>query len=125
MSTMSTLASTTVLVTGGSGFIGSYVILALLSEGYAVRTTVRNISREASVRSSLENGGATASALERLSFVAASLDADEGWTEAVQGCTYVHHVASPFPLEYVRSSFFNEPVPACLTSGEDQCVRSK
>jgi nucleoside-diphosphate-sugar epimerase len=96
---MSTPSSTTVLVTGGSGFIGSYVILALLSTGYNVRTTVRSLSCEASVRSYLTNGGATASHLARLSFVAASLDHDDGWAESVQGCTYVHHVASPFPAE--------------------------
>ena len=96
---MSTNSSTTVLVTGGSGFIGSYVILALLAAGYTVRTTVRNLSREASIRTALKNGGATASDLERLSFVAATLDNDDGWAEAVQGCTYVHHVASPFPAE--------------------------
>ena len=65
---MSTNSSTTVLVTGGSGFIGSYVILALLAAGYTVRTTVRNLSREASIRTALKNGGATASDLERLSF---------------------------------------------------------
>ena len=36
----------TVLVTGGSGFIGSYCILQLLAEGHQVRTTVRNLARE-------------------------------------------------------------------------------
>ncbi|TVY84581.1 NADPH-dependent methylglyoxal reductase GRE2 [Lachnellula suecica] len=96
---MSTLASTTVLVTGGSGYIGSYVILALLSQGYTVRTTVRSLSREASTRTALSNGGATASDLARLSFVAASLEHDEGWAEALKGCTYVQHVASPAPAE--------------------------
>jgi len=96
---MSTPSSTTVLVTGGSGFIGSYVILALLSAGYTVRTTIRSLSREASVRSTLTNGGATSSDLTHLSFAAASLDSDDGWAEAVRGCTYVHHVASPFPSE--------------------------
>lgn len=96
---MATPSSTTVLVTGGSGFIGSYVILALLSEGYTVRTTVRNVSRSASVIAALKNGGATPASLERLTFIAASLDSDDGWAEAVKGCTYVHHVASPFPAE--------------------------
>jgi nucleoside-diphosphate-sugar epimerase len=95
---MSTPSSTKVLVTGGSGWIGNYVILALLSAGYTVKTTIRNLSREAEVRSYLTNGGATASDLERLSFLAASLDSDDGWAEAVQGCTYVQHVASPFPV---------------------------
>lgn len=94
-----TPSSTTVLVTGGSGFIGSYVILALLSAGYTVRTTIRNLSRSASVLTSLANGGATTVSLERLTFFAASLDHDDGWAEAVNGCTYVHHVASPFPVE--------------------------
>ncbi|KAK9350337.1 hypothetical protein V1523DRAFT_420139 [Lipomyces doorenjongii] len=89
----------TVLVTGGSGFIGSYVILALLSAGYTVRSTIRSLSREASARSSLRNGGATTAELACLSFVAASLDYDDGWVQAIQGCKYVHHVASPFPAE--------------------------
>lgn len=96
---MSTPSSTTVLVTGGSGWIANYVILALLSAGYTVKTTIRNLSREAEVRSYLTNGGATPSNLERLSFSAASLESDDGWAEAAQGCTYVHHVASPFITE--------------------------
>lgn len=96
---MATPSSTTVLVTGGSGFIGSYVILDLLSQGYTVRTTIRDLSRSASVITSLTNGGATPASLARLTFSAASLDHDDGWAEAVQGCTYVHHVASPFPAE--------------------------
>ncbi|OBT86045.1 hypothetical protein VE02_05524 [Pseudogymnoascus sp. 03VT05] len=96
---MATPSSTTVLVTGGSGFIGSYVILGLLSEGYTVRTTIRNLSRSANVLTSLKNGGATPASLARLTFFAASLDKDDGWSEAVHGCTYVQHVASPFPAE--------------------------
>jgi dihydroflavonol-4-reductase len=35
--------------------------------------------------------------MDRLSFYAADLTQDEGWGEAIQGCSYVHHVASPFP----------------------------
>jgi nucleoside-diphosphate-sugar epimerase len=96
---MSTASSTTVLVTGGSGFVASYVILILLSQGYIVRTTVRSLSREANTRDALKNGGAIESDLARLSFIAASLDSDEAWAEAVQGCKYVQHIASPNPAE--------------------------
>ncbi len=87
----------TVLVTGGSGFIGAHCLIQLLEAGYRVRTTVRSLQRESDVRKMLKNGGVDAG--EALSFFAADLDADAGWQEAVNGCEYVLHVASPFPVE--------------------------
>ncbi|MDG2532288.1 aldehyde reductase [Sphingomonas sp. HITSZ_GF] len=83
-----------VLVTGGSGFVGSHVILQLLAAGHRVRTTVRNPARESEVRATLERAGADT---RNLSFAVADLEKDEGWAEAVAGCTHVQHVASPFP----------------------------
>ena len=85
-----------VLVTGGSGFIGAHCILALLSGGYRVRTTVRSLTREAEVRAMLQAGGVEAG--DRLSFAVADLTQDKGWAETVAGCDFVLHVASPFPL---------------------------
>jgi nucleoside-diphosphate-sugar epimerase len=85
---------TTVLVTGGSGFLGGWCIVELLRRDYSVRTTVRDLSREDEVRAAL---GTEVEAGDRLEFVAADLGADEGWQEAVNGCRYVLHVASPFP----------------------------
>src|ERR1700722_9369375 len=85
----------TVLVTGGSGFIGGYCILQLLNAGYPVRTTVRSMTREGEVRAMLKVGGAAPG--NALSFAAADLESDAGWPEAVAGCAFVLHVASPFP----------------------------
>jgi nucleoside-diphosphate-sugar epimerase len=85
----------TVLVTGGSGFIGSHAIVQLLAAGYTVRTTVRSLAREGEVRAMLREGVATGE--DRLSFFEADLTSDAGWAEAVKGCEYVLHVASPFP----------------------------
>jgi nucleoside-diphosphate-sugar epimerase len=84
-----------ILVTGGSGFIASHCILQLLAAGHQVRTTVRNLKRESDVRALLKEGGAEPR--ERLSFVAADLEKDAGWPEAVAGCEFVLHVASPLP----------------------------
>jgi nucleoside-diphosphate-sugar epimerase len=84
-----------VLVTGGSGFIGSHSILQLLAAGHEVRTTVRSLKREADVRAMLKEGGVATAA--SLSFVVADLEKDAGWSEAALGCEYVLHVASPFP----------------------------
>ena len=87
------MSGETVLVTGGSGFIGSHCILDLLRAGYRVRTSVRSPDREATVRELL--GAQTA---DELSFVTADLMDDAGWGDAVSGCGFVLHVASPFPL---------------------------
>ena len=84
-----------VLVTGGSGFVGSHTILQLLEKGHEVRATVRNLRREPEVRAMLQQGGMDAG--DRLTFAAADLERDDGWQDAVRGCDYVMHVASPFP----------------------------
>jgi dihydroflavonol-4-reductase len=82
----------TVLVTGGSGYIGGWCIAGLLQRGYVVRATVRDLSKEAAVRAAL---GKVTDPGNRLSFYAANLTADDGWDAAVGGCDYVLHVASP------------------------------
>ena len=81
----------TVLVSGGSGYIAGYLIRQLVTEGWRVRTTVRSLAREAEVRRVLAVDDT------KLSFFAADLESDAGWTEAMAGCSHVAHVASPFP----------------------------
>jgi len=85
----------TVLVTGGSGFVGSHCILQLLSAGHQVRATIRSLTRENQVRAMLQQARAYPDC--SLTFFAAALENDAGWPEAVAGCEYVLHVASPFP----------------------------
>ncbi|WP_406123493.1 NAD-dependent epimerase/dehydratase family protein [Streptomyces sp. NBC_00989] len=82
-----------VLVTGGSGFIGSWCVLALLRAGYDVRTTVRDLGREPALRARLHAAADFDDA--RLTAVRADLRGDDGWADAVRGCAYVLHVASP------------------------------
>jgi nucleoside-diphosphate-sugar epimerase len=85
----------TVLVSGGSGYIGSWCVIELLRRGYVVRATVRNLKSEAPVRAVID---ALGHAHNALSFHAANLTSDEGWDAAVAGCDYILHVASPLAV---------------------------
>ncbi|MEC3913475.1 SDR family oxidoreductase [Nocardia sp. CDC160] len=76
-----------VLVTGASGFVAGHVIQELLGRGYRVRGTVRSVKRAAEVTKVLPG----------VELVEADLGSDTGWAEAVEGCRYVVHTASPFP----------------------------
>ncbi|MBX7482626.1 NAD-dependent epimerase/dehydratase family protein [Qipengyuania qiaonensis] len=83
----------TVLVTGGTGYIGGEVIDRLLAKGYTVHTTVRNTAKsEPKLRARWPEAG------DRLKVFQADLMSDEGWADANSGCDAVAHVASPFPL---------------------------
>ena len=89
-----------VLVSGGSGFLGGWCLVELLRRGYEVRTTVRDLGREAEVRARV---GREVDPGDRLTFFSADLSGDAGWAEAVAGCDYVLHVASPFPPEQPKN----------------------
>ena len=89
-------SDTLVTVTGASGFIGMHCVQDLLASGYAVRGTLRSLDKQAAVREALaldEEQG------QRLSFGATKLLEEEGWAQAMEGATYVLHVASPVPME--------------------------
>ena len=90
-----------VLVTGGSGFVAIHCILQLLQQGYNVRTTVRKMSKQNEVLDMLKYGGITG--FSRLSFIETDLTKDDNWNEAVKGCTYVLHVASPIYLRLPKN----------------------
>lgn len=83
-----------VAVTGASGYIALHVIQALLDQGYGVRGTLRDMARSEKIRAAL----AKHADISALSFATADLLADAGWDEALAGCQYVMHVASPFPI---------------------------
>ncbi|BDZ29874.1 aldehyde reductase [Lactiplantibacillus sp. WILCCON 0030] len=84
-----------VVVTGGSGFIAVHIILQLLQQGYAVRTTVRSLKKVALIHQMLTTGGV--SDFTDLEVVSADLTSNQNWDQVMQGATYVMQVASPTP----------------------------
>jgi dihydroflavonol-4-reductase len=83
-----------VLLTGISGYIGQHCGAELLVRGFDVVGTVRSLSKADATRSAV----AAVAPVEGLTFAEADLLSDRGWDEAMAGCAYVLHVASPFVL---------------------------
>ncbi|GAA5908401.1 uncharacterized protein JCM6883_004379 [Sporobolomyces salmoneus] len=107
--------SKTVLVTGVSGFLASYIVSDLLSHNYTVHGTVRSLSRSQDAllaRYPPEQA-------ERLKlFEVKDLVQGEGLEEAMRGCEGgVLHTASPYQLsvEDPKKDFIDPAVEGTLT----------
>jgi len=87
-----------VMVTGISGFVGLAVAAEALSQGFVVRATIRKREQEREIRRLL---GDLANE-DNLEFASADLLSDSGWDDAVRGCTYVIHAASPLIINKVK-----------------------
>jgi nucleoside-diphosphate-sugar epimerase len=118
------------LVTGATGFVGSWCVKTLLDKGCRVRCTVRDPSAN-KCRFLLDLEGAS----ERLELVKADLlDSEDSWRSVVRGCSVVLHTASPFVIDGVpegqEEAFFMVPavkgtevvVKACLSEGVRRLV---
>ncbi|XLT84002.1 hypothetical protein HN873_005755, partial [Arachis hypogaea] len=85
-----------VCVTGGTGFIGSWIIKNLLQHGYSVNTTVRSNPEHKRDISFLTN---LPGASQNLQILNADLSNPESFSAAIEGCIGVFHVASPVEFE--------------------------
>ena len=90
-----------VLVTGATGFVGKWVVLRLLEQGWRVRGTVRSMQRAPSVFKSVSDSLGR-DVVARLELVEADLLADAGWAEAMQGVEAVMHVAAAIRADEPR-----------------------
>jgi len=95
-----------VLVTGATGYIGLHCIHQLLNQGYAVNGSVRSPERKNEVVDALHGHNAST---EHLNLYTLNLTEDSGWDEAMEGCDFLLHVASPISLERTDEDYFIQP----------------
>ncbi|XP_016445235.1 vestitone reductase-like [Nicotiana tabacum] len=87
-------------VTGGSGYLGSWMVMRLLQLGYSVNTTIRSRSDRKRDVSYLTN---LPGAQERLRIFKADLDKPESFNPPIEGCIGVFHAAHPIDFENKES----------------------
>jgi nucleoside-diphosphate-sugar epimerase len=91
-----------VLVTGGSGYIASWIVKTLLDKGVTVKTTVRNKKDQGKYQHLLDIAKNSQGTLE---IFEADLLVPGSFHAAMQDCEIVFHTASPFKI-----SGFKDPL---------------
>ena len=81
-----------VFVSGGTGYIALHSISALIKKGFNVKTSLRDMARKSEVTNSVSK---IVDCDDRIEFCELDLLKDDGWDDAVKGCDYVLHLASP------------------------------
>ena len=87
-----------ILVTGGSGYIASWIVKYLLADGYHVRATVRDKRKPEKVAHLMQLAMDEPGVLE---LVEADLLDEGSFDTAMQGCRWVIHTASPFAISKI------------------------
>jgi len=87
----------TILITGGTGYVGSWIVKGLLDKGYTVRLTVRDKDSTAKFENLRQISLTTKGKLE---IWEANLMEEGSFDDAAIGCDAILHVASPFTLRF-------------------------
>ena len=107
-----------VFVSGGSGYIALHCIAKLIKKGYVVKTSIRSIDRKQEIIDSISK---VADCKEKLEFCQLDLLKDDGWDDALNGCKYVLHTASPVSLLLSNNP---EDLIKPAVNGLERCLNS-
>jgi len=88
--------SKTALITGGTGYIGSWIVKYLLEKGQTVRVAVRDKNRKDKIQHLVDLDEKLPGKLE---FWEADLLKPGSFDDAAKGCDIIYHIASPFKLK--------------------------
>uniref|UniRef100_A0A0E0LET2 NAD-dependent epimerase/dehydratase domain-containing protein n=1 Tax=Oryza punctata TaxID=4537 RepID=A0A0E0LET2_ORYPU len=116
-----------VCVTGSTGYVGSWLVRALLRRGYRVHATARDPAKAWQVFSAVEEGK------DRLRVFAADMAGEGSFDAAATGCVALFHVAASMDLhvsphvdnieEHVRTRVL-EPATRGTINVLKSCVRA-
>lgn len=85
------------MLTGGTGYLGSWVVKSLLEKGYIVRLAVRNKNDQIKTGYLVDIAKHSLGSLELWE---ADLLREGSFNEVAKGCQYIIHLASPFTLRF-------------------------
>ncbi|KAF9602088.1 hypothetical protein IFM89_024855 [Coptis chinensis] len=111
-----------VCVTGGAGFIASWLVMKLLAKGYIVHATLRNLDDLSKV--GLLKG--LPNAEERLKLFKADIYEPDSFQSAIEGCEYVFHAATPMQHNS-ESTVFKDTTEAAIAGVKSilgSCIKS-
>lgn len=90
-----------ILVTGGTGYLASWIIKQLLDEGLSVHTTVRQKKHKSKYQHLLDSAKQSPG---KLKVFEADLLIDHSFQEAMTDCELVIHTASPFKITGIKNA---------------------
>ncbi|KAL4384700.1 hypothetical protein GQ457_15G008860 [Hibiscus cannabinus] len=108
-------------VTGGSGYLGSWLVKKLLGKGYTVHATLRNLDDKSKVGFLKSLPGADT----KLVLFQADIYNPGDFEHAIKGCEFVFHVATPKQTADTQSS--QEIIEASVSGGRSiaqSCLNS-
>lgn len=107
-----------VFVSGGSGYIALHCIAKLIKKGFIVKTSLRSMNRRLEVIDSISK---IVDCKNKIEFYELDLTKDEGWDDAISGCDYVLHVASPLMLGFPKNP---DDIILPAVNGLKRCIKS-
>ena len=111
-----------VFVSGGSGYIALHTIILLLQKNYFVVTSVKDKHKIALIKKCLRENNIDISKIE---FCILDLLYDQGWEEALKGCEYVLHMASPVIPGNVDMDLLVKPAVEGMTRCLNAAIKNK
>lgn len=111
-----------VFVSGGSGYIALHTIILLLRKNYFVVASVKDRNKIEVIKKCLQENNVDISKIE---FYILDLLCDKAWDDALKGCEYVIHLASPVIPGNVEMDLLVKPAVEGMTRCLNAAIKNK